>query len=77
MFQACLENKKLEGEEDGTHIDYGDGARDCQMKMNRLQAMPLETWLPSLASDWIHPLRFPRFSTPKTLDGCGKSYENG
>lgn len=23
-------------------IDYGDGAKDCQLKMTRLQAMPLD-----------------------------------
>lgn len=41
-FQACLESKKLESEADGMQIDYGDGAKDCQLKMTRIQAMPLD-----------------------------------
>lgn len=42
FMNACLESKKLESEADGMQIDYGDGAKDCQLKMTRLQAMPLD-----------------------------------
>ena len=42
FMQACLQDKKLESEEEGVDLNYGDGARDCQMKMNRVSSMHLK-----------------------------------
>ena len=48
-MEACLQDKKLESEEEGVVLNYGDGARDCQMKMDRVSAMHLRKHYKHLA----------------------------
>lgn len=49
FMEACLQDKKLESEEEGVVLNYGDGARDCQMKMDRVSAMHLRKHYKHLA----------------------------